>query len=421
MTLTLDRHLGDKRMGKISGRHGQIFTAFAVAVFVTIVMGGCSSMPHQQPHVDKTKSQITATGAFVDRYKTPAAISAWLLYGYYREGWRDKKYAQRFPGKPYTDTFAEHYDSLSAVASLWRQSQAKTPQHNADLDPLSSLQSASLLDDFVWICLRNPLWMDGPPKLDLPALKTWLAKRPAPFRLEIPAIVIDKPEHREIYLQPVPPQAPCDLNVDAALPVTVPDAAAKLDAGSRLLDAGTVGQPAQLIEEVLEAYKSKLRSGTRYRSFASVAELRTYTRAHPNEKFALVDPSYAFALYLKAYLDESRAGDNAAVKELSAVRQLAPYYMMPVIESGYLAQKRGDNDEAVKLYEQALDLVKQFAYNESYLGRIYRGLGETEIDRKNYAVARDWLDKALKLDPNDAGAKRELTYLEYVQKKNGGR
>ncbi|HET7370937.1 MAG TPA: tetratricopeptide repeat protein [Gammaproteobacteria bacterium] len=382
-----------------------------------IALAGCASTP-QHHNKGKKSAEITMSGAFVDRYKHSDAISAWMFYAIGRISWRNGKYAKTFGDQPYRDTFAEHYDALSLLATYWQQRQAANANPNRDLDKLADLNAASLLDDFVWICLRSPLWLDAPPTLNVPALQDWLARQKTPFRLEIPVIIKDTPEGREVALYPVPRQDVCGLNVDPAAPVTVADAVAKLDAAARLLSGGSLSRrPGMLVREVLGDYRSKLHSDRRYRSFQSVEELRAYTRAHPDEKFSLADHSYATALYLQAYLSEGRQANGDVLDAIAAVRQLAPYYMMPVIESSYLARKRGDYDQALKLNMTALQLARQFPYKRIYLGRIYRGLGRTEIDRKNYAAAREWLNKALKLDPDDAGAKSELKYIEYIQRK----
>ena len=83
-------------------------------------------------------------------------LAPWFAYGFARILWREKTYAERYPGKPYRRTLAEEVDGLEKAAMVASELQASGKlKPSEDLALLISLHEDKLLEPFVLFCLPN--------------------------------------------------------------------------------------------------------------------------------------------------------------------------------------------------------------------------------------------------------------------------
>jgi tetratricopeptide (TPR) repeat protein len=100
--------------------------------------------------------------------------------------------------------------------------------------------------------------------------------------------------------------------------------------------------------------------------------------------------AYAYNALGIAYLENvARAGqgfDDARTAFLSAIR-FAPYWAYPLHNLALLESERGNYQEAIRLYQQAMLVGPRYSYLPYNLGLLYERLGDLDNARK-------WLEKA---------------------------
>ena len=132
----------------------------------------------------------------------------------------------------------------------------------------------------------------------------------------------------------------------------------------------------------------------------------------------VLDSTWADAYQLKAYaLGElgDVAGARAALKSALALSPMSATYTS---ELAYTYQSQHDHTQALALYRQAAEfaeLASDEARHDADLGRAWRGQAFTLIEQGQLTEAKTLLNKCLELDPKDASARNELTYIEKLE------
>jgi tetratricopeptide (TPR) repeat protein len=135
--------------------------------------------------------------------------------------------------------------------------------------------------------------------------------------------------------------------------------------------------------------------------------------AQAKEEAAVLAPTWADALYFKAYalIDLGRREEAKPLLE-SAIR-LSPYNALYLGELGEYYKSRKEWDAAMAAFLQA-ETASEFSpddVKDLERSRAWRGIGYVLIEQGSLDEAETFFRKCLALNPNDDTAKNELSYI----------
>lgn len=109
---------------------------------------------------------------------------------------------------------------------------------------------------------------------------------------------------------------------------------------------------------------------------------------------------------------------NRAKKWIRKAIKLLPKASTYVTELAFIYQLEKDLSKALELYKSAEEIAqKDLGYqdNQRGLSRALRGEGFIFIEMGQLKKAKEYFNKALKINPNDEGALHELKYIESLE------
>lgn len=110
-------------------------------------------LPHIDPPVSLGEDGTTLN---VNPQGESPELAPWLVYGASRVSWREKDYAERFPGQDYRHTLAEEVEALGNVVEVARELQEEgSLELDEDLALLVELKDQQLLEPFVLFCMAD--------------------------------------------------------------------------------------------------------------------------------------------------------------------------------------------------------------------------------------------------------------------------
>jgi len=144
------------------------------------------------------------------------------------------------------------------------------------------------------------------------------------------------------------------------------------------------------------------------------AEYLAFTNQHPiygrgKSSSVWQGPSYSRADYLIAYVDEELGNLAEAAEALDQGLALEPDHPMLLAERALLYEKLRKFDEALKLYQRALD-ARVWAPN-AQIGHVLRGQGYCLVELGRLDAAEEAYRKSLVLEPGNLSAINELGYI----------
>lgn len=121
--------------------------------------------------------------------------------------------------------------------------------------------------------------------------------------------------------------------------------------------------------------------------------------------------------YVSAAFTSIDAGDAAnAFVFLDKAQALAPYWAGPFTERGFLLNASGDRTQALAAYRHALELAESYPSSQYVAAQALRGIGWALVEQGDYAGARQAYTRSLKLEPGNALAGRELSFIDQYEK-----
>lgn len=383
---------------------------------------GCAMQPGQP--AAKTQTQGPAdlqVSAGLFRLPFPnQARATWMAYGGGRLLWERAHYKDEPAGWSYRDTPDEEQLAMDLLGDSWSRDKQHKSGDDSYLDTVAAVRDAGYVGEYVWSCLSAQDWGTPPADLRTAAFQDWMLAHATNFNVyrsaepKLEGGKLDVAIHEPIaigYCLPAKAVAPGRFDL--------PEADAALEAAVKLQQQGGSEQLSKLIDQAVTLYESAIAKQPGIpRCFHSLAEYYGYRNMHPDEKTLVVDASYCEAVYLQGYLKSGMQQWDAARAILQRGHELAPYDPEFVTEQGYITQAVSGPGQAVTVYLSALKLAEADTEQRSAMTGILRRLGEAYIDLKKYDDARDALDTALATDPDDAGTKRELQYLDQVTGKH---
>lgn len=217
---------------------------------------------------------------------------------------------------------------------------------------------------------------------------------------------------------PAAPPAPAAAPAPAK-PAGFDDAAqeAKLMEAVRAMQQGRHSDAVAAAEQVIAAFESYYADpAVAYYSASEPAETIVLAGRFPPDKkqVTVLGPNWAAAWFVKGFalIDLGRPAEaRPALERAVALAPLNAHYISELAEWHKTAK---DWPTAYRLFEEAW-AAAGFASADSRnreKGRAWRGMGFVLIEQGRLDEAQALFRKCLQLDPNDAGAKNELQYIE---------
>jgi Flp pilus assembly protein TadD len=148
----------------------------------------------------------------------------------------------------------------------------------------------------------------------------------------------------------------------------------------------------------------------------SPAETLMYTgmAAQAGKAAVVLDPTWCMAIFLKGFalIDLNRPDEAKALFDRAV--EMAPMNSQFLSELAEWHKVRREWDTAFTLFERssAAAELSDEGSRTSHKGRALRGMGFVLIEQGKLDEAERLFHQALELNPNDAGAKNELQYIE---------
>lgn len=192
--------------------------------------------------------------------------------------------------------------------------------------------------------------------------------------------------------------------------------AAAVDQATLLIGAKKPAEAVALLDPVIKALDARNADKNKL-SFCASSPTETIlyaTLGTTAGKDAVVyDSTWCMAIFMKGFalIDLNRRADAKSYLERAV--ELAPYNAQFIAELAEFYKVDRDWDKAYALFERAAGAaeIAPEKIRSIQLRRAWRGMGFTKIEMGEFEEAEALMHKCLALDPNDAGAQRELDYI----------
>lgn len=173
--------------------------------------------------------------------------------------------------------------------------------------------------------------------------------------------------------------------------------------------------------EVLVAFQALTNDADRvYVTVASREQLTQFEKLQQDGRTVVwIDWAFGDALKIKAHIAVERKQPQAAVAALDLLIRQAPFRADAWAEKGLVLASLKRPAEALKAYEQALDLAHAHVSENAALGVALRGIGYSAIELGRLQQAREALELSLEIEPGNSTGQSELNYLATAFAKNG--
>lgn len=195
----------------------------------------------------------------------------------------------------------------------------------------------------------------------------------------------------------------------------------RIDQAAGLIHSGKPGDAIPLLDAVIADNEKRHTDENILRfSARSMMEAIMYGALAATQKKSsiVLDGTWSTAYFLKGFalVDLDRASEAKA--EFDKAIGLAPMNAQFLAERGEWHKNRKDWGSAYVDFESA-STAAEFSPDESKTaekGRALRGMAYVRIEQGQLKEAEKLLKQALKLNPNDAGARSELEYIKSLGK-----
>jgi tetratricopeptide (TPR) repeat protein len=179
-----------------------------------------------------------------------------------------------------------------------------------------------------------------------------------------------------------------------------------------LAQLGEIEAADVLLGRALRRLEARL-DGARPICVASAAELERARQAAPGQSLVQIDWAYGLALHAEGALASERKDWETALGYLERGIQARPFAPESRAERGFVLNQIGRFDEALALYEGALELATTARMKAVAL----RGASFALIELGRLDEAEAKLRQALEHEPASPATRNELRYIEQLRKK----
>jgi tetratricopeptide (TPR) repeat protein len=200
-----------------------------------------------------------------------------------------------------------------------------------------------------------------------------------------------------------------------------------LDEASKLIGARKPQDALVPLDKVIAAYEAQYQ-GVKFRVFGARSETEAAAYLDQARKdgvdAAVVSPNWAYAYSMKAYalVDLHRLPEARALLEKAL--KLAPKNARVLTELGTIYQIEKDWAHAEKSFSDAVDAARAFsppALRKAEMAGALRGVGYVFIEQGRLDDAEKMFKECIRIDGNDAAAKKELDYIGKLRDKKAAK
>ncbi|HEY0413950.1 MAG TPA: tetratricopeptide repeat protein [Allosphingosinicella sp.] len=210
--------------------------------------------------------------------------------------------------------------------------------------------------------------------------------------------------------------APAPLHAAAAIDAKAE--AKQIDDAWRFIEAHQPDKAVALLDTLIAA-EDKAHAGERRQVYCagSTTETLAYTTmgVRDHKSVVVFGPEWSMAIFLKGFaLVDLGRGDEAKV-QFDRALALSPLNAQFLGELGEWHKGKRDWAKAYDLFKRATDasaLMPDAESQKFHKRRGMRGMGFVLIERGKLDEAEALFRQCLEIDPNDAGAKSELQYIQ---------
>lgn len=194
-----------------------------------------------------------------------------------------------------------------------------------------------------------------------------------------------------------------------------------LQEGIDLIQSKDLASAIEKFDRIINDYDETYghRADKLFLSFLSLEEFLAFVKGQPPPEREVVwlHPYYSQAHYYKGYALVQLDRTHEAVAEIQRAIDLNPMHGPFYLELAYIHARQRDFDQALKLYNNALE--RDFFPQKSATAAAYRGIGYIYIESGMLQEAVRMYERSLELEPESSIARQELDYINTLRRLGG--
>ncbi len=384
------------------------YRRLAIALLAFVFSGAFTCLAGGDKADDRSPKPTVTIDMSYGRAKleAPGVLSAWLVYGFAREYFRNEGFLKENPGvREYRYSFKEELESRKALAQMWQGFQKDKPEIRDDyLDALVRVYKADFLSEYVWYFFRDSGWGDPPDTLRLKVFDEWRSQHIANHTVETVVYPGKRGGDKK---------RDAKVNGPSSTTVFVPGySPPQNDAAKEHYRKGLQHQNNKEYDSAISEYLKAIEAdpdftdamdnlGLNYRASGRYDEAERWYN-----KSLSVRPKNKAALGNLAVLYRLKGESEKAVSLYKKVIEVEPQDPEGYYGLGGVLYQRGDFDESIKYLDYAIDRYKK--QNSPYLYHAYFAQGLNYFKLKGFRKAVEYLELAQSGMPDDPKVKEGL-------------
>lgn len=189
--------------------------------------------------------------------------------------------------------------------------------------------------------------------------------------------------------------------------------------GQKIMKQGTEGCEAELSGLLREAKEMLAAEGQDAPVISVSADLQfaDYIAKHDKVRPRRAEWAFQKLFFLEAFVLADKGDNEKALAALDALVKFAPYCSDAYCERGYLLNRAGRPEEALRSYRQAAEITEKYGTERHNQAVAWRGMGFSLTSLGKYAEARQAYEKSLEFAADNKIAREGLAAISQLEKK----
>lgn len=189
--------------------------------------------------------------------------------------------------------------------------------------------------------------------------------------------------------------------------------------GKAIMKQGADGSEAELGRLLRQAKEMLAAEGKGAPVISVSADLQfaDYIAKHDKVRPRRAEWAFQKLFFLEAFVLADKGENEKALAALDALVKFAPYCSDAYCERGYLLNRAGRPEEALRSYRQAAEIAEKYGTERHNQAVAWRGMGFSLTSLGKYAEARQAYEKSLEFAADNKIARDGLAAISQLEKR----